>query len=469
MKIGPKAQTLLIIMGQEVQIVVLNWIGAAGLFGCLVRVLLATNVFRTGISSNDVALIVISGLYGVPLVILASISGDVDYPAPMFSAAAGDVKVATVQTIFLLGTAILLAIFRRPQPLSIIGATKLAWVKRRNDASRLLSVIGQVLLLVSGLLAFFAPEPETYLQYGFYSRAGTRHLVSDDMALWHSRITACTVLSVICTGVGYLLGTAHQKDWWSTVRFACTVALASWLNGKRNSLAIAMFFGLLALILKRRVRVGSKVFFSLIFILFFGIYSSWYQSRRGLSDVNTIESYLINYGRDHGLRMAIFSELNNEPILEYRGQSFLFNLCLPVPRSYWADKPWPYATYFTSKAFCNHQLFVYPWQFTTSWLGECVANLGLYGLFFGPLSLVGLCRINDNIDRPFVRVAGYLVISLLLAVHIPAFYFLFCGWIAAVCQRYFCVRPVRTSSCLDEGVYLGNVLRKAPDLGHLKR
>src|SRR5690606_19132691 len=55
-------------------------------------------------------------------------------------------------------------------------------------------------------------------------------------------------------------------------------------------------------------------------------------------------SLRLNIGRDHTVKYTLYKEyVEDDMILEHRGQSFLFGLTFFVPRSRWEEKPYPYA------------------------------------------------------------------------------------------------------------------------------
>lgn len=408
---------------------------------CLARVLLGTTFTKGNVSSNDIALIVFWVFYAVPLVILATYENGPNYFAPMLSTATRSTQTAWIQTLYLMSVGSALTLTRKP---FAPKAIRLGLIREDKGVTNYLQPIIFGLLIACVYLVVNSPEPAAYLEYGFFSRAQTRHLVSHDMAMRHTLITTFANLCIICSGA-LLLARLDQKNILVLVfAYIPVVSLAAWFNGKRNAVAISVFFILLAIAFKKNISTSLKVLLVLFLLSVFGCYSSWYQSQRGLAGVGTVESYLGNYGRDHCLRLAIFTELNGDNILEYRGQSFLFDLLMFVPRSSWPAKPWPYATYFTSKAFGNHKLHVYGWQLTTGIFDECISNFGWLGLFIGPLIVLCLCRLNDKEPRLIVRVGGYLVIALMQLVHLPAFYPIFLLWFTLVLQKF--LYPIKTSS-----------------------
>src|SRR6185436_5545090 len=86
----------------------------------------------------------------------------------------------------------------------------------------------------------------------------------------------------------------------------------------------------------------------------------------------------VDFGRDQGIMQAIRAELDGPEnrILEFRGESLLFNLAMFVPRTAWPNKPWPYAVYDTAHALGLTRVSSIGWGVTTSWLGESIANFG---------------------------------------------------------------------------------------------
>jgi hypothetical protein len=139
----------------------------------------------------------------------------------------------------------------------------------------------------------------------------------------------------------------------------------------------------------------------------------------------------IDFFRDNRVEMAVYATLEPElmQIVEYPGQTLLFDALFFVPRSVWPDKPWPYAVYFTSA-----MLNIFPprsigWGMTTSWLDEMVSNFGFVGMLVAPLSLLGLCRLGDSFRWPTLSLLTSLVVVLFLALQLSAFLAVFLLWI----------------------------------------
>ena len=166
-------------------------------------------------------------------------------------------------------------------------------------------------------------------------------------------------------------------------------------------------------------------------------FSLWYQRAIRNPDVtgwagtdSAYDGSRLDFFRDDRIKMTLFALLHPEElrVLEYPGQSFLFHATFFVPRAIWNDKPWPYATYFTSTA-----LEIYParplgWGMTTSWLEEPIANLGWAGLILAPLSLALFCRSGDAANWAPMTMLTSLLAVLLMMVEMTAFMALFALW-----------------------------------------
>jgi hypothetical protein len=156
------------------------------------------------------------------------------------------------------------------------------------------------------------------------------------------------------------------------------------------------------------------------------------------------ENLRLDYGRDHTMRMAIFAELNHEPILERRGQSLQFYAGMYIPRSWWPDKPLPYATYMTCYALGIKPRIIF-WGLTTTIFDEAVANFGWLGMLIGPALLGIFCRITDRDSSSVLRILGMLTCLLLMAVQVAAIMPLFLFWLLGSLwdqkRAFFSFRP----------------------------
>jgi len=172
------------------------------------------------------------------------------------------------------------------------------------------------------------------------------------------------------------------------------------------------------------------------------IYSAFYQSyiRRDILDFSDPDdkytNIRIDYGRDAVIKFTLYCELKGGSmrILDYRGQSVLFNFLYFVPRKWNPEKPWPYAQYLTAAMLFTNTPPI-DWSMTTSWLEESIANFSWAGVLIGPLCLSIICRLADHAPNRSTQGIGILVGSLLLAVQLSAFMVLALIWCAIVVKE----------------------------------
>ena len=284
-----------------------------------------------------------------------------------------------------------------------------------------------------------SPAPGAYTQYGtIYVR---HRLLSGDVTdqqfnQFHILISSTALLSI--ASVAFLI---YRHP--SRLTFQCMLPYVGillgdiWLNGKRNSVAFVVFMVVAAVWSRGTVRgpVLLLVGGSAVSILL--LFSWWYQEDfRAVSTQGSALQYegnRIDYGRDHSVRLSIYSMLygGDERILDYPGQSFVIYATIAVPRSVWEGKPPNYADMHTSAALMARDP-QRAWSLTTSWLDEMIANFGVLGMVLGPASLGILCRVGDSQGPGILQLLTMFFGSLLLAVHLAAIAPVVLLWLAAL-------------------------------------
>ena len=308
------------------------------------------------------------------------------------------------------------------------------YVEYSHVVRRPIYVVCWLLATLPVLLVLASPERDEYLIYG----SPVRGTLAQDPSDWHNFVAMSAMVGVLAIAV--LLSvkrTVRTQDWLAAgvlTLFDC------WINGKRAIVAVAII-ALGYTFWSKGLLVGRQLKLALTGgVLFLVAFSFFYQSKVRFAEtpfqVGTTGSVYENFRgvffRDDRIKMTLYAEIHPERmrILEYRGQSVVFNLLFFVPRSIWPEKPWPYSVYFTSA-----MLNIYPprslnWGMTTSWLEEAVANFGWLGILIGPLSIACLCRLGDSYRWPALTIVTVLVAVLLMSVQLSAFMAIFLFWLA---------------------------------------
>ncbi|MDM1496783.1 hypothetical protein HX063_15450 [Myroides odoratimimus] len=268
------------------------------------------------------------------------------------------------------------------------------------------------------ILLFFVDNPLIYL---YYRALNDNYQVQSsfiDAILLNSTFLSCLLGSVLLF-VESNYGNKRTKG----LRILIVLILllfAVIINGKRNvvPVIIVIYFSLIYFrgdfSIKKLIRTlvfSGVLLFS--FISFYGKYS------------NTVptENYArtrIDFGRLEVTKFVIYNEIVlNRSILEFRGQSFLFNTLIFVPRSIWEDKPQPYAVYMTKELLNFREVEYLGWSMTTSIFEESISNLGFWLALFFPF--VFFLFFRQIIALPILfRIIGFFVFIMLLVVQFSA-------------------------------------------------
>ena len=241
--------------------------------------------------------------------------------------------------------------------------------------------------------AVAAPEYTKYLEYG----AVTQNVFTlDEYRVW-SAVTSLTYPAIFAL-FGFILLRRKLATLLVAVPF---LSFALYLHGKRNSVFLAVVLVLSALALSRSLKGRTLLWLGLAAVGGYLAYHQWYQTRYRpyLADQHrSYESLRMDFGHDGDIKLAIYSELYlpDRPILDYRFQSAIFNVTFFIPRTYWPEKPWPYYCYLTARALGIHNATALTWGFTSSVLGEAIANCGWLGMLVAPLLFRILCHVGHR-------------------------------------------------------------------------
>ena len=293
-----------------------------------------------------------------------------------------------------------------------------------------------VLAVLPYALVVLSPEQDAYLTYG----AAVRGRFSAGGGDWHNLVANTALVGVLATTIALSSYRRVPVATWAIALLS--IGASCWIFGKRAIVAIAIVavgYVLWGHGMIRGRRLYAAVLAGAALLM---VYSWFYQSEVRFADDPMLanpaaagyEGFRIDYFRDDRIKMALHAELDPGAtrILEYRGQSLLFDVAFLVPRTVWPGKPWPYSVYFTSATFQILPPRPLGWGMSTSWLDEAIANFGWFGLLLGPLGISAVCRAGDRYAWPPLNVMTLLVAVLLLAVQLPAFLGLFLLWLLLV-------------------------------------
>ena len=283
------------------------------------------------------------------------------------------------------------------------------------------------------LAVLLAPKPSLYSHYAVVLAQESNR----SFEVCHFWVALSAKLSILCAAS--ILVFVPRISWRMVSIILPWVLFALWVDGKRNTIAMVVLLAAVIVWQKRVVHGKALVAIGgMAVVLLIGASLAYQVEVRSVGDDGwnqTYENVRNDYGRDSRIKMAIYAELHPEKlsILDYRGQSLLHDLTFFVPRTWWQEKPYPYGVYFTSAALdTSGEVRLYGWTFTTSWLGEAIANFGIFAGIVGPGLLALVTRLGDSRRNAVVQCLTILVVTLLQTVNLPAFMPIFLIWAASI-------------------------------------
>lgn len=412
-------------MIQYVQLATLAWLTCA----------LIISLRRIAVGDRSTILLVFLVFYAffaLPL-LYDLVLGSASYlDEPGFAYAERDTAVSAIYCLFIAIVPIIWSRFLRRDKSQHFGSAEMLRKVRRLRLPLVL------VLFVPIILIWWAPDPALYLKYAFAVTENPGKTTTD-VSQFHSYVMASSFIATIA-GAG--LVASAKRPWRCLMLVTPFLAAAVLLNGKRTVLAVAIVMIMGGLWLGGRLRGWKIIMAAAASVLLIACFSYWYQLRvrdigpsiAGNRDV--FENFRVDYSRDSRVKMAIFAELHPSvmSILEFRGQSLLFDATAYIPRSVWPGKPLTYACYFTS-AMIGSSPQDWGWGMTTSIFDEAIANGSWLGLIAATFLVGFLCRVGDSCSDVIVFLLTAIVASLLLTVEIVAFAPLFLLWFLCVASQ----------------------------------
>jgi hypothetical protein len=254
--------------------------------------------------------------------------------------------------------------------------------------------------------------------------------------IYHNEVMRPMIMIAILSILALYAITDRKRKGFVFMAYVATF-FVGWFAGKRTMVAF-LILGLTVINMlkeeKNRNALGKLILGAVVIFS----YSFMYQlvvRDISLADFEyTYANFRIDYGRDDEMKMTIYALLhpNEIKILEFPGQSYLYDLTFFVRRENWPNKPWPYAVYFTSALLRSHTVSYIGWGMTTSWFGEAVANFGWLGLPFGVLSFAFFIKVSERKQNMIVTMISIAVLSCLMVLQFSAVIKLVTVWILAI-------------------------------------
>ena len=272
-------------------------------------------------------------------------------------------------------------------------------------------IISIFLILLPILLIIITGSFKNYLTFNVATSRGFEDIKALKM------MTPCLLISVITYFSITFKGKMNiKKVIMSFIYFFVIV----WISGKRFMIAnilILIVFYITNLDLEEKTRKKFLKYMPILFIMLISFSAFYLIKVRPMKDTSTsgvYEMLRVDFGRDDVIKYVINEELINENrILDYRGETIIGLIGSFIPRKLWTNKPYPHYMYLTSSILGINKLDL-PAGTTPCFLEMTICNFGIMGMPIGVLSLLLLCFFADRIKDIDKKGISLIILSVLL-------------------------------------------------------
>lgn len=283
----------------------------------------------------------------------------------------------------------------------------------------------------------------TLRNYAIYTTTQNRGLSEVSSNRWVTPLLLASL--VIYFSVYFKDSISNRKKILSFVYFF----VIAWISGKRfifANIIILMLFYLTNM--KLDINKRKKIYYvlpilAISLILLSGVYLSVIKPAKVKSDHSVYDMLRVDFGRDDVTKYVIKKEFfDKQPILEYRGETFISLFLELVPRKIWKSKPYPHYMYLTS-SILNLPITNLPAGTTPSWYEMCLCNFSYFGFMIAIYLLCLFCRLLDNTNDVDIKGIGMLLLSVLLTQSMDVYFTIVIVLIMLVLLRKVKIRYTR--------------------------
>lgn len=276
------------------------------------------------------------------------------------------------------------------------------------------------LIILSPLLLIISSG--TLKNYAVYTTTQNRGLAEVESNRW---VTPLLLTSLVVYFTIYFKNKMSTRK--KILSFLYFFGIA-WISGKRfifaNIMILTLFYLTnMELDIKKRKKIYRLLPLLVIFlVLLSGLYLSVIKPAKVQSDHSVYDMLRVDFGRDDVTKYVIQKEFfDKQPILEYRGETFLSLFLELVPRKIWKNKPYPHYMYLTG-SILNLPIDNLPAGTTPSWYEMCLCNFSYFGFVVAIYLLCLFCRLLDKTNDVDIKGTGMLLLSVLLTQSMDVYF-----------------------------------------------
>lgn len=237
----------------------------------------------------------------------------------------------------------------------------------------------------------FSPNISVYTHFAYFYMPKANWISAE--YIYHTSIMSkVNLIAFICTLLFYLSN--NKKD--NNIFVIISAILITWINQKRTLIVFLMlgiiFIDFFLKEKKMKKTVLKAIIFFIIEVVYFIVYR--YLTNKGANHtVNWL--YTFYFSRLANVKVSIYDLFVEHKMLNYIGQSFVYDLLWFVPRKLWSAKPYPYDNYYTAFVF-GKKIFEVPWDFQVNIWCEFFSNFG----YLGPIiAILFIYQLVKNIEK----------------------------------------------------------------------
>lgn len=380
------------------------------ILGCsLCMLLCAVQILRGRFSSLHVCAVVFYVMQVFPLFIEAccGVSPLIE-DFPMMHAAMTDVPTAFIyDEICIVAMALMLLVGNRFMLRRVAARSLFSGLEKAVS----FPTVRFVLAILSFLPVFFAllaPDPLLYLHFAPFYEQGLQ-LPEGAAAFHRTLIVPSTYIAFGAIVIRYL--SESKANTMQNVSNALAIALYSWIDGKRALLMFSLV-AILAIDIVREKYAKEPIVFLLKAALFGVMAVGYFQLYAMVSgkgeDLPWLYQYEMYYSRLNCVKTSIYAALQGLQVVEYPGQTLLYNLFFFVPRFLWPSKPYLFCKYFTAFSISGICTAFVPWNMLVNLWTEMISNFGLLGIALSCALIVSIGYLTDTANNALTFLLGVI-------------------------------------------------------------
>lgn len=384
-----------------------------------------------------IALMIFQIVYVVPIVNNWVFSlPNFSYKYPVYQEALEDKNTDFLYSIFTIVVPLILNFYIKKHKGKVNNFIDLKDIVKNMKINRNIFLLSIILMYLPLILILFSPSPDKYFTYAYFQKYS--YLATSAELWYHFKIMKIAqIISLISILIVRNFG---KRDVVNSILIYTAAISTGLINGKRTIFAMILLAILVVDILKapKGKFPFVRAFITFVSIVsFFVLYANLINKHTySFSQLDDLRLYFF---RDFDVKMSLYCLLypEKQKILDFWGQSYLYNITFYVPRSLWENKPYPYAYYATSASLGYSEPILLKWTVQTSFFGELIANFHLLGIPVGIWMMNLFIDVSQRTYNSVIILLSMFIVIFSFLNHFIAFAYYFVFWLVLYCYHNF--------------------------------